>query len=151
MPESKPYQGLSTERLTKAMNDTSNKSFVHGVDFNFGTVTPFSGVGNRNSLVQVIPTNGGQPSYHQYERLSLSILSKLDGTAKPDPVTVPNGSFYARDVLTQINTALGLNLTASEIVNTLYPNDATTFRLTIDKSVAWIPGSYYDFTVTRAG
>lgn len=145
MPQQKPYLGTSNARVTAAFNETSEKSYVYGTDFTFGTPVAFSGVGGRNTSVPVIPANGGSITYHQYSRLDLGVLAELTGTAAIPKVQLPSGSFSIHTVLTQINTALGLNLTTAEVVNTSYSQGAGVYRLTISNSVAWLPGSFYDF------
>lgn len=145
MPQVNPYLGQSEQRLALALNQTSNKNLIYGVDFTFGQIVAQAGDDGRNTRIEVVPLNGASRSWHSYTRLPLNILSQLTGTATPTGVFVPHFPFTAHSALQQINEALGLSLTTAEVVNTSYTEIQTSYRLVINQSVAWLPQSFFDF------
>ena len=145
MPQVNPYLGQSEQRLTLALNQTSNKNLIYGVDFTFGQIIVQPGEGGRNTRIEVVPLHGESRSWHSYTRLPLNVLSELTGTATPMGVFIPHFPFTAHSALQQINEALGLSLTAAEVVNTSYTEVQSSYRLVINQSVAWLPQSFFDF------
>ncbi len=144
----KPYSGLSVDRLTNLLNTESNTNYVYNSDFVFGNPTPATGPGGQNTIVSVIPTGQRAPSHHLYKRLNINILGDLRGTASVLAVDVGDGNFNIHDILPQINDKLGVDLTTAEVQNTQYSQLDTHYRLTITNSLAWLPGSFYDFRST---
>lgn len=145
MAQVTPYIATSEQRVTEALNQSSSKNLIHGVDFTFGSIVAEPGAGGRNTRIEVIPTGNFSRSWHSYTRLDLNVLAELTGTATPSGVFVPHFPFTAHSALAQINQALGLTLSPAEVVNTSYTEIQSIYRLTIAQSVAWLPGSHFDF------
>jgi hypothetical protein len=78
----------------------------------------------------------------RYTRLSISVLANLpEGSLAV--VQIPQIPFSIHSILDRINTALGLNLDPSEVVDVTYTQGQRTYPLTINStSVAWVVSSY---------
>lgn len=147
MDNTKPYAGASDQRLTALINKDNNSALVLGVDFTFGRPQPFSDFQGRNTKVALAPLKGKppftDPEFLHYTRLALTHLDNLPA-GWVQPVAVPSVPFKLRDILANINYALGLNLSADEIVDTTYDAVLAKYRLPIDEgvSLAWIDSDF---------
>lgn len=148
------YAGLSTTRLVRMLeqNNPVLTSYRYGVDYMLSEPRVITPVNGRNTEITFIPTS---PRFNQqtltYRRLSLSNLNP-DNTQYPQVVfqTFPATTHGA---LAQINTALGLNLTAAEVENVTYNEFVSEFELRVvgpASSVAWT-ASMYKFRAGFAG
>lgn len=145
MPLTKPYQGLSNNRLTELINKDNNTTLVEGVDFNYGTLSVKASSGGRNTSIELNPadTNQFTPVTVNYTRLQIGVLDLLPKEMK-DYVNLPSLPVSTHDILEEINRALGLNLTTSEVQNIEYTDNAAKLPLTIlAGSLAWLPSTYY--------
>lgn len=145
MPTStKPYRGISSQRLVDMINTANGKQLQEGVDFRFGTPREVDGKGF-NTRVRLHRLSDAYPSDVdiEYTRLPLSVIGELPErwTIRPN-ITAP---FRVHDVLDEFNEAIGLDLTPEEVENTFFAENQPSYRLTISQnSLAWQPGSYYD-------
>lgn len=143
-----PYKGTSVNRLLALINSTLTVPLVLGVDFNFGKLTTLSHP-RYNTRIRIKPVNVGQFVEQDvyYTRLSLDAIGRLPVDERP-PVTIRTASFTIHEILADINTALGLDLTPDEVFDTHYSERQDTYRLQVRSgaSVAWKP-SFYDFAV----
>jgi hypothetical protein len=142
MPVVKPYLGLSRDRLTSLINSANDPDRVEGTDFTYGLPNSVVGPNNENTTVTLTPvhgTNYRSPVNVFYNRLSIAVVGDLPYNSI-EPAVIPSAPFWIRNVLPEINRALGLNLTADEIVNRLYTSIQSTYELKINgsKSLAWL-------------
>lgn len=146
-----PYLGLSPQRLTDLINHDNGTSYQLGVDFRFSAPQPYSDAAGRNTKLWLEPLDPLKysPTQVHYWRLPLTVLNSLP-TGSLLPVTVPKAPFTTLQILDAINAALGLNLTADEIVNQTYTQDLDQYPLVINDAVsfAWI-NSDFQFKVAK--
>lgn len=154
----KPYKGRSTHRLADLIKEANPKLKRENISFEFGSPVPVVGWLNTELMVRPIvldtPNTCGcetVPALFEkirYRRLDLNVLNLLPACEiKPvENVSVP---FNIHAILPQINEALGLDLTADEVVDRRYENAATHYKLEIrgDHNLAWAP-SFYMFETT---
>lgn len=148
MPTVKPYSGLSTTRLTNLINKDNGTKLRLGRDFTFGPIASYNDANGRNTRVTLTPTIGSPylaPQEVHYWRLGLDALTRLPAGSL-GRVQIQELPFSIHDLLPQINTALGLDLTADEVENTVHSVQQAKYRITIkpNASYAWLP-SYFDF------
>lgn len=143
MPTIKPYAGESHDRLTALINLDNQTNLVEGIDFNFGPVSEFAGNGNRNSRVTIVPTDANiLPATISYRRLSATVLNNLPA-GEIAPVILNSFNFDTYSILANINSSLGLDLTSSEVDNTIFNEARLQYPLNIvSGSLAWIPSTY---------
>lgn len=143
----KPYRGISSQRLVDMINTANGKNLQDGVDFRFGTPRTVEGNGY-NTRVRLHRLSDAYPTDVdvQYTRLPLNVLEELPERWVITPrVKVP---FYVHDVLDEFNVAIGLDLTAEDVVNTYFTQEQESYRLIASEtSLGWIPGSYYDVQI----
>lgn len=146
MADTKPYAGVSPQRLTDLINSDNGSSLQLGVDFTFGPPSEYSDKMGRNSKVTMIPVPGSKWTRNEvihYTRMALTVLNDLpDGWVKA--VEIPSVPFTLSGMLDAINEALGLNLTVDEIVDTTYELPSSAYRLPINNAVslAWIDSDF---------
>lgn len=146
MADTAPYAGLSPQRLTDLINTDNDTTLQLGVDFTFGAPSTYTDSSGRNTKITMTPvagTNWPKAETIHYTRLALTVLDDLPvGWVKP--VLIPSVPFTLSDMLSSINEALGLNLTADEIVNTVYRQAQTSYRLPINNAVSlgWIDSDF---------
>jgi hypothetical protein len=155
MARTTPYGGLSNDRLTALINFYNPTTQVtEGVDFTYGPPEEYSDGLGRNSKVTLVPVEGTQyagPEDVHYWRLPISVLSLLPA-GFVQPVVIDAFPFSIHASLAAINEALGLNLTPSEVEDTIYSEEQSTYTLTAlgANSLAWID-STYEFQVQLPG
>lgn len=148
---STPYIGISSDRLTQLINTLNTRDIRYGIDFTFSSPLSNIGPNGENTKVTIVSISNsdftGQVDFY-YNRLPLSVLNYIPPTDK-SVVNIPTVPFYIHDILDTINTALNINLTTDEVVNTYYTAMQSKYRLEIQttESLAWVP-SYYDFDAT---
>lgn len=155
MATPKPYGGLSNDRLTALINAYNpGLNRVENVDFTYGQPQEYTDTPGRNTKVTLVPVEGTDyvgPEDIHYWRLPLSVLSLLPaGFVKP--VVIDAFPFSIHASLAAINEALGLNLSPSEVEDTVYSEEQSTYTLTAigANSLAWID-STYEFQVQLSG
>lgn len=145
MPSLTPYIGLSNVRLTAMLNKDNNKTLREGIHFTYGDVVAIIGRGGRNATVKLTPVPGSGYSSAQdiqYWRLGIDAIGRLPA-GSTDPVPVPKLPFSIHRILPVINTALGLNLTPTEVEDSLYTEQASSYALKIvEGSLTWFPSTY---------
>jgi hypothetical protein len=154
MPSLTPYIGRSSARLLALLNADNGTNYQEGVDLTFGEPVIKAGPGTRNTQVTITPvdtTKYSGPQDLHYTRLGLDALSRLPNGAL-DVVEIPALPFSIHQVLPQINTALGLNLTPAEVEDTIYTESAPTYALKVvgNASLAWVD-SEFSFPVHITG
>lgn len=144
-----PYSGTSLQRLIELLNRENAVSYVHGTDFTIGLPLGYTDSEGRNTRVLLTVKKPGKltPQEVFYRRLNISVLNKLPAGYIKN-VYVPKLPFTIHEILPNINEALGLDLTTSEVVNTSYSVRQSKYKLTIREtaSLAWIGN--FDFPVT---
>jgi hypothetical protein len=141
-----PYAGASEDRLTALINQDNMSQLQLGVDFTFGLPSSYSDAQGRNTQVVITPVPGANyagPETLHYVRLPLTVLEALpEGFIQT--VQIPALPFRLSDLLDSINTALGLNLAADEIVDQQFVYPQTSYPLPINQSLslAWIDSDY---------
>lgn len=144
MTTTQPYAGASSQRLIDLINAQNQSHYQLGVDFTLGSPTPYSDAAGRNTKVILTPLNGlYSPIELHYYRLPLTVLNQLPA-GDVLPVQIPGVPFTLRGILAQINTALGLNLDPSEVVDQTYSTQQPSYSLPIDESVslAWLNSAF---------
>lgn len=148
MSSPKPYGGTSSSRLTALINSINGRNRVEGVDFTYGTPQAVVGPSGENTRVTLTPVPGtyynGPVDVH-YTRLSIALMDNLP----PEfvrPAVINQFPFTIRNVLTEINAALGLDLLPEEVVNTYYSSVQASYAIEIAPgSKAWLPGTTFTF------
>lgn len=145
----KPYAGLSPARLTALMNKDNHDTLRLGVDFTFGIPAAYSDVAGRNTKLVITPMPGKPydgPQELHYWRLGLDAMGRLP-VGEVAKVQLESLPFSIHDALPAINAALGLNLTTDEVEDDIFLEMQATYPLTITDSLAWLPGSVFNFQV----
>lgn len=150
MPTIKPYSGNSRDRLVKLINDDNGTNYQYGVEYTFGTPSPATGTGGRNTKIRLIPTDSTQYGQQDisYWRLPLSVLDQLPA-GEIDKVKIDALPFKIHDVLDRINEALGIDLAPEEVLNTEYTLPQEKYQLRIASASSSLAWSYstYNFAV----
>lgn len=140
----KPYKGLSRNRLTDLLNEVNGRGRVEDVDFTYGIPTAVTGPNGENTRVTTTPVPGTNylgPVDVYYTRLPISVVGELPYNTVEPPV-INAFPFWIRNILPEINRALGLDLIPDEVVNVQYTEPQDSYTLTINnKSLAWTPSS----------
>lgn len=147
MDESKPYGGLSNDRLTALINACNPQSTVReGVDFTYGQPQTYSDSLERNTKVTLTPVAGTEyleSTDVHYWRLPISVLNLLPyGYVKP--VIIESLPFSIHGSLSAINLALGVNLTPDEVEDITYSTEQKTYTLVVkgSNSLAWLDSTF---------
>lgn len=144
MSTPQPYAGISAQRLVALINAKNNTNYQLGVDFTLGVPYQYIDAAGRNTQVQLTPVSSTyEAEAIHYSRLPLTVLNSLpEGYVSAVPI--PAVPFTLSGMLSVINTALGLNLTADEIVDTTYSTQQDSYALPINNAtcLAWIDSDF---------
>ncbi len=149
----KPYKGLSRNRLTALINEVNGKGRVENVDFTYGLPRAELGPNGENTAVTLTPVPGTSyegPQDIHYTRLPISVVGELPYNVI-EPAFLPTVPFSIKNVLPEINRALGLDLTPDEVVDRQYNAHQSTYILTINesRSLAWVGSIEFQATTVR--
>lgn len=145
MADMRPYGGSSLARLAKMINDDNATQLIPGVDYTLGPPLAYTDTEGRNTQVVLTPLVATATKVAQnvhFWRLDLAVLGELP-PGYIQPVVIDTVPFTIHQILPQLNQALGLDLTESEVVNTQYtvPQAAYTLQIRNENSLAWT-GAY---------
>jgi hypothetical protein len=144
----KPYEGSDRNRLTALINEVNATTLQEGVDFEFGKYILPSNVPGANTSVRLRSklTNYSDEVVH-YRRLDIGVLALLPPDFL-DTVLIDKLPFQIHEIIEDINTALGINLSTDEVVNTKFTDRRAKYPLNIrdGQSYAWL-SSEYEFAV----
>jgi hypothetical protein len=144
MSTPQPYAGISAQRLVALINAKNNTNYQLGVDFNLGVPSLYVDTAGRNTVVTLTPVSSTYEAEDiHYYRLPLTALNSLPAGSIL-PVPIPAVPFTLSSLLPAINTALGLNLTADEIVDQTYSVQQDSYALHINNAtcLAWIDSAF---------
>lgn len=144
-----PYAGKSVQRLTQMLNEDGGTSYVHGTDLTFGASSAYTDSQGRNTRTVVHPADHvtfPKDEYVRYIRLDLAVLGLIPGNVYP-VVQVDALPLTIHSILDKINEALGLDLEPSEVVNEEHRSIQSEYPLKIADSIAWLPGTVFNFKV----
>lgn len=141
MADMRPYGGTSLARLAKMINDDNATNLIPGVDYTLGPPLAYTDTEGRNTQVLLTPlveTDVKVPQNVHFWRLDLAVLGELP-SGYVQPVVIDTVPFTIHQILPQLNQALGLDLEASEVVNTRYtvPQAAYALQIRNESSLAW--------------
>lgn len=163
MERVKPYGGNSASRLANLIKSANPKLNRPDVSFEFGMPVAVQGWLNTTLFIRPIINSSlskcsnvdPPPALFEeikYRRLSLDVLKMLPECEllPVDDITLP---FSIHEILPQINSALGLDLTPEEVVNHRYENAALTYKLEIvnDANLCWVRSHYMFETILGFG
>lgn len=139
----KPYSGSSDTRLENLINANNAEQVFQGVDYTFDIpgVNTTSEPGNTAVVLKPIETDKYRNTTITYDRLPLSVLSDLP-SGEITPVQVSALPFSIHDILTDINSALGLDLSTEEVEDKIYTEKQDTYVLSVKQSLAWLDSSF---------
>ena len=132
-------------QLTSIANHDSNVNWQEMIDFDFGAMETVSvAPAGRNTRVFVYAHKQGYvDQWLYYTRVSPSTINDQFTDGNIPTVLVPNEPFTVYSILDEINAALGLNLTADDIVNTAFQPGLSEYPITFKTtSLGWLPGTY---------
>lgn len=143
----KPYGGSSIARLTALINKDNSSQIQYGVDFTFTLPASNFEKPGKDTKIYVLPKPSklyyDDPIPIYYKRLSLTALERLpEGMVRS--VFIPKVPFTIHEILPQINDALGIAITAKEVVDEEHVEVLPRYPLRIADglSVAWIDSDY---------
>lgn len=147
------YSGTSKDRLTALINTDNETTLVEGTDFTYGQIEVVLGDSSYNTQVKLIadPSTEKSDVKVKYNRLPITAAETLAGA----PITLTELTFplTMRDLITEINVELNLDLDPSEIEDTEYllaPEDDIIVLTIAPNSMGWIEGSTIDIGFTTA-
>lgn len=143
-----PYIGASFDRLTALINHDNGTNLVEGVDFTYERIDEVFGNPNYNSkAILKVPEDSDKTDATVFFN-RLPIADVLDSLESPPEVEIQSFPFTIHSILDDINTALGLNLDPSEVVNWNYDQASgdNKYKLQMLDSPAWLPASELYFT-----
>lgn len=151
MSTTSPYAGSSLERLIDLMNSVNGTNYQLGIHFTYGKISDVYPADKYNTRIKVIPVNTSVYSeqYFFYKRLPLTVLDKLP-PGFVQPVVLRALPFTIHQILSDINVALGLDLTEDEVYNDSFSDIRSSYPLRIkpNGSLAWL-STPYSFSATQ--